>query len=124
MALLIAPPKVWTDIAKNHANYEDLRRVIARHVAETANQMCMEIYTFQFTDDMLKDTLKLDVAPGGALPVWSNLQQGMCIVNSLPTSAIQGAEYQSTEKNYRDTVGMRTFKESQRKIKGEPHMSF
>ena len=51
------------DIAKYHANYEDLQYVIARHVAGTADQMRMEIYTFQFTDDILKDILKLDVAP-------------------------------------------------------------
>ena len=105
----IAPPKVWTDIAKHHANYEDLRYVIARHVAEIVDQMRMEIITFQFTDDMLKDILRLDVAPKGALQVWSNLQQGMCILNSLPTPASQVAEYQRTVQNYRDTVGTRTF---------------
>ena len=69
----ISPPKVWTDIATYHANHGDLRRIIASHVAGTVDQMCMKIYTFQFMDDMLKDILKLGVAPGGSLLVWFNL---------------------------------------------------
>ena len=75
----------------------------------------MEIYTFLFTDEMLKDILKLDFAPEGSLPVWSNPQRGMCIPNSLPTLATQVAEYQRT-------AGMRTFADAQRKSKSEPRM--
>ena len=47
--------------------------MIAGHIKETADQMSMEIYTSLFMDDMLKDILKLDFAPGGSLPVWENL---------------------------------------------------
>ena len=82
----------------------------------------MEIYTSLFTDEMLKDILKLDLAPGGSLPVWANLQQRMCILNLLPRLASQVAEYQHTDQNYRDTVGMRTFADVQRKSKSEPHI--
>ena len=105
----ISPPKIWTNITRRHENHEDLRRVIARHVAGTADQMRMEIYTFQSIYDMLKDIVRLDIAPRGSLPVWLNLQRGMCILNLLPTSASQVAKYQRTEQNYRDTAGTHTF---------------
>ena len=65
---------------------EDLRRVIERAVEDTAAEQAVEINTFHLTDNMLKDVIKLDVAPGGGLPVWPNLQRGVCILNMLPTT--------------------------------------
>ena len=82
----------------------------------------MEIYTSLFTDEMLKDILKLDLAPGGSLPVWANLQQRMCILNLLPRLASQVAEYQHTEQYYMDMTVTHTFADAQRKSKGEPHI--
>ena len=75
-----------------------------------------------FTNDMLRDILKINVAPGGSLMVRSNLQRAMCILNSLPTSATQVAEYQRTEQNYWEMAGMHTFADPQEKSKGEPRM--
>ena len=53
--------------------------------------MRMEITTIQFTDDMLKDILKLDFAPGGNEPVWQNMQKGVYILDYLPKLATQVA---------------------------------
>ena len=47
----------------------------------------VEISKFYLTDDMLKGIIRLDLAPGGGLPVLDNLQRGMSILNTLPTSA-------------------------------------
>ena len=84
---------MWTDIVKHFTNMEDLRRFIGRAVKDTASEQAVEMNTFHLTDDMLKDVIKLDLAPGGGLPVWSNLHRGMCILNMLPTSAGQITEF-------------------------------
>ena len=56
---------------------------------DTAAEQAVEINTFHLMDDMLKDVIKLDVAPGGGQPVWSNFEHGVCILNMLPTSTEQ-----------------------------------
>ena len=43
----------------------------------------MEITTIQFTDDMLKDVLKLDFATGGNEPVWHNTHRGRSMYHQL-----------------------------------------
>ena len=58
---------------------------------------------------MLKDIIKLDLAPGGDLPVWENLQRGMRIINTLPTSTQVVSKTQRKGKNYRDTKYIRTY---------------
>ena len=68
-----------------------------------ATQHCVEINTFHLTKDMLEDIVKQDLAPGGGLTVWSNLQCGMCILDSLPTSAGRVTEFQQIEDKYRET---------------------
>ena len=59
-------PLLWTDITSNSTNLEDCRRIIEQIVQETANMQSMEISKFYLTDDMLKDLIKLDLAPEGA----------------------------------------------------------
>ena len=71
-------------------------------MADTVSQQCVEINTFHPADEILKDIARLDLAPGGGLLVWSNLQHGMCILDSLPTSAGQLMEFQQIEDNYRE----------------------
>ena len=111
-----APPEICTDIRKYHTNLEDMHQIIASHTKESAGQMTMEIYTFLFPDEMLKqDILRIDFVPGGSLPVCSNRQRGMCILNSLPTLATQVAKYQHTKHNNRDMAGTCTFMEAQKK---------
>ena len=61
----------------------------------------MEIGKFYPTDEMLKDVIKLDVAPGGGLPVFTNLQREISMLNTLPTSAQQVSETQQMEENIR-----------------------
>ena len=69
-------------------------------MSDTATQRYVEINTFHLTDDMLKDNVNMDLAPGEGLPVWSNLQRGMCILNSFPISAGQVTEFQRIEDKY------------------------
>ena len=47
---------------------------------------------------MLKNIIKLDLAPGGDLPVWENLQREMSILNILPTSTQVVRKTQRKEK--------------------------
>ena len=68
-----APPLIWTDTAKNSTNMEDCHLLIKTAVIDTAKQHGLEISKFYLTDGMLKDIIKLDFAPGGGLPVISNL---------------------------------------------------
>ena len=82
----------------------------------------MEIYTFQFTDDMLKDIKNLNVALGGNEPVWQTLQRGVCILNCLQKSATQLAINKRTEDNYRYTAVTRIFVDAEKKGKGQPQM--
>ena len=74
-----------------------------------AAEQAMEINTFHLTNDMLKVVIKLDVTSGGGLPVWSNLQHGVCILNMPPMSAEQIPVSQWVEDNYRETMATRTF---------------
>ena len=60
---------------------------------ETAKQQGLEISKFYLPYAMLKDVIKLDFAPGGGLPMFVNLQQGMSILNTLPTSANQVSKW-------------------------------
>ena len=57
----------------------------------------MEISKFYLTYEMLKDIIKLDLALGGGLPVYENLQQGMSMLNTQPTSAQQVSKTQQME---------------------------
>ena len=50
---------------KNLTNMEDLRQIIKRAVADTVSRQGLEIGMFYLMDDILKDTIKLDLAPGG-----------------------------------------------------------
>ena len=88
------PSLLWTEIEKNPTNVEDFRRIIKRAVNERARLQAMDISKFHLTDDMLKDIIKLDFAPGGDSPLISNLQQGMSILNTLPTTANQVSGWQ------------------------------
>ena len=119
---MISPSITWTDIAKHSTNMEDLQEVIGRAVADTSTQQCMEINTFHLTGDMLNDIVKIDLAPGWGLPVWFNLQHGICILNLLPTSAGQVTEIQQIEDNCREKQNMRTFVDAQRRNKADPQM--
>ena len=65
----------------------------------------------------------MDLAPGEGLPVWSNLQRGMCILNSFPISAGQVTEFQRIEDNYREAQNTRTFADAQRRKKSDPQMA-
>ena len=58
----------------------------------------INISKFYPTDDMLKNIIKLDLAPGGDLPVWENLQREMSILNILPTSTQVVRKTQRKEK--------------------------
>ena len=82
------PSLLWTEIEKNPTNVEDFRRIIKRAVNERARLQAMDISKFHLTDDMLKDIIKLDLAPGGGLPVFTILQRGMIVLNTLPTSVL------------------------------------
>ena len=74
----ILPPIIWMEIAKHSTNMEDLQQVIGRAVADTASQHCVEINTFHLTDNMLKDIVRMDLAPGGCY---------QCVLNSSAKSA-------------------------------------
>ena len=118
----IAPPAVWSDIVKHSADMEDLRRIIGRAVEDVAAEQAVEINTFHLTDNMLKDVIKLDLMPGGGLPVWSNLQHGVCILNMLPKSAEQISVSQRVEDNCWETMATRTFADTQRQNKADPQI--
>ena len=77
-----ATPLLWTDIARNSTNIKDCRLIIKRTVHEAAKLQAVEIRMFYLTDEMLKDIIKLDLAPGGGLPVFGNLQTGMSMLNT------------------------------------------
>ena len=70
--------------------------------------------------DMLKDVVKLDFAPGEGLPIFPNLQHGMCILNTLSTTANQVSEWQRMETHYRETKHTRTFAYASKGHKKEP----
>ena len=107
---MVSHPLIWKKIVENSTKMEDLRRIIKQQaVADTASRQGLEISTFYLTDDMLKDIVRMDLAPGGGLPVFSNLQCGMCILHTLPTSAGQVSEFQQIEESYRKTKNTRTF---------------
>ena len=101
------PPLILTDIGENLTNVKDLLRLIEieRAVADTASRQGLEMSKLYLTDDMLKDIVRLDLAlaPGGGLPVFSDLQHGMCILNTLHTTVSQVSEWQLIEENYRET---------------------
>ena len=107
---------------KHSASVEDLQQVIGRAVEDTAAEQAVEINTFHLMDDMLKDVIKLDVAPGGGQPVWSNFEHGVCILNMLPTTTEQIKVDQRIEDNYRETQATRTFVDAQGWNKADPQM--
>ena len=78
---------------------EDLQRIIGRAVEDAALEQDVETWTFHPTKKMLKDVIKLDVAPGWGLPVWSNLQWELCILKKLPTSTEKISVSQRVEDN-------------------------
>ena len=53
-------------------------------------------------DDMLKDVFKLDLTPEGGLPVFSNMQRGMSILNRNTGRSIRAVKrifYQNSTWN-------------------------
>ena len=101
-------------------NMEDLQQILERAISNTESHQGLEISKFYLTDDTLKDVIKLDLTPGGELAVFLNLQRGMCIPNTLPTSANQVSEWQRMETHYRETKHTRTFAYASKGHKKEP----
>ena len=85
--------------------------------------MTMEITNIQITDDMLKDILKLDLAPGGNDPVWQTMMRGITILNCLPRSATQVTSDKCKQDDWRETAATRTYADAEKKGKGQPRMT-
>ena len=74
----------------------------------------VEISNIFLTNVILKDLIQLTLIPGGGLPVWENLQWGICILNNLPTSAQLVSETPQKEKNLMDTKSKCTHKKAEK----------
>ena len=69
---------------------------------------------------MLNDLIKSDLAPGECLLVWDNLQCGMIVINTLPTSAQGVSKTQREEKDYGDTKHTHNYDEAEKGSKKDP----
>ena len=96
---------------------------IERTVQETVKMQIMEISKFYLTYEMLKDIIKLDLALGGGLPVYENLQQGMSMLNILPipTHPCAGSEQDSERggENSGETKNTHTYNEAEKGSKND-----
>ena len=117
------PSLLWTEIEKNPTNVEDFRRIIKRAVNERARLQAMEISKFHLTDGMLKDIIKLDLAPGGGLPVFYDLAtRNDCAEHLTHIGAVSEQDPVNVEK-YRETRNTRTYNEAEKGIKKDPRKS-